>query len=176
MIGETTREAADVSGVAASIGLKLDGPGVLEVVREVLAVAGTVRARAAGRSMWPTVRDGSVVTLIRLESTVRPGQVVLMDWNGLPVLHRVLRVEGDLVHTIGDACVYPDAPTRLADVLALAITVRDNRGMITLTGSRSHGMRSWTLYIAGRWRLALARRWRRLRRSHVIPRSSVGQG
>ncbi len=174
MIAEAGQAAADVNGAKAGIGLKLTGPGVLEVVREVMAIAGTVRARAAGGSMWPTIRDGSVVTLIPLETKVQPGQVVLMDWGGLPVLHRVLKIDRDLVHTIGDACVDPDLPTQLADVVALATTVSDDRGVITLTGSWRHGIRSLTLYISGRWRLALARRWRRLRRLYdTQPRRPV---
>lgn len=148
-------------------GLKLSGPGVLEAIREVIAVAGTVRARAAGTSMWPTIPDGSLVTLVRLDRSIRRGQIVLIVWNGMPVLHRVQRVVGEMVHTIGDACIDPDPPTTLADVVALATSVSDNRGEITLTGSWRHGIRSWTLYAAGGARLAVARRWRWLRRVHV---------
>lgn len=145
-------------------GLKLSGPGVLEAIREVIAVAGTVRARAAGTSMWPTIPDGSLVTLVRLDRSIRRGQIVLIDWNGMPVLHRVQRVVGEMVHTIGDACIDPDPPTTLADVVALATSVSDNRGEITLAGSWRHGTRSWMLYAAAGVRLFLARRWRWLRR------------
>lgn len=155
-------------------GLRLSGPGVLETIREVIAVAGTIKASAAGTSMWPTIPDGSLVTLIRLDRSIRPGQIVLIDWNGMPVLHRVERVVGDLVHTIGDACTDPDPPTSIADVVALATSVADNRGEITLTGSWRYGIRSWTLYVAAGLRLALARRWRSVRRAHVTRKASRG--
>lgn len=169
-MGGGVRTLADRVDVAEQgLGLKLTGPGVLKAVREVIAVAGTVRARAAGRSMWPTIRDGSLVTLVRLDATVRRGQIVLIDSHGMPVLHRVLRVVDDAVHTIGDACIEPDPPTTLTDVLALATTVSDHRGVITLTGSWNHGIRSWMLYRATRGRLRLARGWRRLRRSGDSP-------
>lgn len=164
---EAPGQALGADGRETRRGLKLSGPGVLEAIREVIAVAGTVKAKAAGTSMWPTIRDGSLVTLIRVDRSIRPGQIVLIDWNGRPVLHRVERVVGDLVHTIGDACTDPDPPTSFADVVALATSVADNRGEITLTGSWRHGVRSWTLYVAARLRLALARGWRRVRRAHA---------
>ncbi len=145
--------------------LKLAGPGVLEVVREMLSETGTVRVRAAGTSMWPMIPDGAIVTLVRLEAPVRPGQIVLMDWGGVPVLHRVLRVVEGAVYTMGDSCLDPDPPTDLPAVLALATAVADRRGVITLVGSWSHGIRSWFIYLGGRGRLELARRWRGLRRS-----------
>lgn len=156
--------APGANGTEVGKGLKLSGPGVLEAIREVIAVAGTVRARAAGSSMWPTIPDGSLVTLVRLDRSLRPGQIVLIAWNNMPVLHRVLRVTGDMVHTIGDACIDPDPPTRFADVVALATSVANKRGEITLTGSWRHGTRSWMLYAAAGVRLAFARRWRWLRR------------
>ena len=145
--------------------LKLSGPGVLEVVREMISETGTVRVRAAGTSMWPMIPDGAIVTLVRLEGPVRPGQIVLMDWGGVPVLHRVLRAVEGAVYTMGDSCLDPDPPTDLPAVLALATAVADRRGVITLVGSWSHGIRSWFVYLGGRGRLALARRWRGLRRS-----------
>jgi hypothetical protein len=172
-VGGAPVGALGADGPETGRGLKLSGPGVLETIREVIAVAGTVKARAAGTSMWPTIPDGSLVTLIRLDRSIRPGQIVLIDWNGMPVLHRVERVVGDLVHTIGDACTDPDPPTSFADVVALATSVADNRGEITLTGSWRHGIRSWTLYAAAGLRLALARRWRWLRRDHVTPTPSL---
>lgn len=157
------------------VGLRLTGPGVLELIREVIEVAGTVRARAAGVSMWPTIRDGSLVTLVRVDPlAIRPGQIVLVDRNGFPVLHRVLRIAGHHVHTIGDACIDADPPTMFPDVVALATSVSDHRGEITLTGSWRYGFRSWTLYAVGEVRLALARRWRRVRRAHITRTSSLG--
>lgn len=158
----TTRVGAAKVGDPTG-GLKLAGPGVLAVVRETIALAGTARVRAAGMSMWPTIGDGSLVTLAPLPSTLRPGQIVLVDWGGTPVLHRVVRVARDAVYTAGDACLQPDPPTELARVYALATSVSDQRGTITLTGSWNLGARSWLLYAAARARLGVARGWRRLK-------------
>ena len=158
------RQVPDVAGAGDRTGgLKLDGPGVLSVVREAIALAGTARVRAAGMSMWPTIGDGSLVTLVPRPSGLRPGQIVLIDWGGTPVLHRVVRVAQDTVYTAGDTCLQPDPPTELARVCALAISVSDHRGVITLTGSWNLGARSWLLYFGARARLSVARGWRRLK-------------
>jgi hypothetical protein len=143
-------------------GFKLSGSAALEVVREAIAVAGSARVRAAGMSMWPTLADGSLVTVIARPSAVRPGQIILMDWGGRPVLHRVVRVAGDVVQTAGDACLELDPPTPIDRVHALAIAVSDERGVVTLVGSLRHGVRSWLRYAHARTRLMLARRWRRV--------------
>ena len=148
-------------GISAMGGLKLSAKDVLTVVREVLTIAGSVNVRAAGMSMWPTIGDGSIVTLIPPPATVRPGQIVLMDWGGRPVLHRVVRIAGGMIHTTGDACIDPDPPTALDRVCALATSVSDSRGVITLTGSWKLGARSWLLFAGARARLGLARVWRR---------------
>ena len=144
-------------------GLKLNGPGVLSVVREAISLSGTARVRAAGMSMWPTIGDGSLVTLVPLSSGLRSGQIVLIDWGGTPVLHRVVKVSQGAVYTAGDACLQPDPPAELTRVCALAISVTDQRGIITLTGSWSLGPRSWMFYFGARARLSAARGWRRLR-------------
>jgi hypothetical protein len=156
-----SRSTADVADPRA--GFKLAGPAMLEVVREAIAIAGFARVRAAGMSMWPTLGDGSLVTVVALPATLRPGQIVLMDWNGRPVLHRVVRVSGDTIVTLGDSNLQADPPTQVANVCALATSVTDGRGVVTLVGSFEHGVGSWLLYAAARSRLALARVWRRAR-------------
>ena len=148
--------------------LSLDRPDVVPVVREVLSVAGSARVRAAGMSMWPTIENGSLVTVRPLPERLRIGQVILMDWGGRPVLHRIYRLDRDTVYTIGDACLEPDPPTRRADVCALAVAVSTERGHVTLIGSWEFGARSWLVYVASRSRLAMARAWRRLRRRSRI--------
>jgi hypothetical protein len=151
------------SGSSGATGLKLTGPGVLSIAREAIAVAGSVRVRASGMSMWPTIHDGSLVTLVEVRSEVRPGQIVLVDWGGNPVLHRVVKIDQGALYTAGDACLELDPPTSLDKVCALATSLSDDRGVVTLTGSLEHGMRSWAYYSGSRMRLALARGWRRLK-------------
>ncbi len=145
--------------------LNLDRPEVLLVVREVIGVAGTARVRAAGMSMWPTIGNGSLVALAPVPERLRIGQIVLMDWGGRPVLHRIVRLDSATVYTAGDACLEPDPPTSRDRICAVATSVSDGRGVVTLTGSWSLGLRSWLLYAALRSRLGLARAWRRLRHS-----------
>ena len=154
------------AGAGMSVGtarLTLDAPGILAIVGESIAIAGTARVRAAGMSMWPTIRDGSIVTLGPKPSALRPGQIVLLDWGGRPVLHRIVRIDGELVQTCGDACLDLDPPTSLSHVHAVATCLTDARGAVTLTGSPHLGVRSLLHFIAARVRLSLARRWRAIR-------------
>jgi len=144
--------------------LTLDAPGIVAVVREVIDVAGRARVRAVGSSMWPTIRDGSLVTLEPCPAHLRAGQIVLLEWGGRPVLHRVIKVDATSVYTAGDSCLDPDPPTERSRVCAIATSLEDGRGIITLTGSAQLGVRSLVLYLAARTRLWLARRWRTLRR------------
>jgi len=76
-----------------------------------------LRVRVTGRSMWPLVRDGDVVTIEKaLPSSLRVGDLVFfVNAEGSPVLHRLIRkrcaADGRMVfQTKGDALLSKDAP------------------------------------------------------------------
>ena len=77
----------------------------LEMLRDALRDGRAIDIKAFGFSMWPRIKDG---TLVRVEPCsgrrVRPGDVVLFERPGRFVLHRVLRVSGSRLLLKGDAC------------------------------------------------------------------------
>ncbi|PKN57730.1 MAG: hypothetical protein CVU56_09385 [Deltaproteobacteria bacterium HGW-Deltaproteobacteria-14] len=90
----------------------------VELARAQLAAGRPLRTRAAGQSMWPWVRDGAAVTVIPLAgSPLAVGDVVLVALASRLVLHRVIRVAGDIITTKGDAVAWPDPPVTRCDVL-----------------------------------------------------------
>lgn len=80
-----------------------------------------LRMRISGRSMMPLLRDGQRVLVLAgcTVADIRRGDVVgVRDGRtGLPLLHRVLRVEGDAFHTLGDGNVNPEGPWRGGDLM-----------------------------------------------------------
>ena len=83
-----------------------------------------------GDSMRPLIRRGrDYVTIVPIDRTVQKGDVVLFC--GGPerfVVHRVWKVDGDRVQTLGDNCVNPDPWMPLEDVWGLVVKMeRDGR-------------------------------------------------
>ena len=145
-------------------GLSLSRPAVLELVREVVGNGGGIRVRAAGRSMWPTVPDGALVELAPLPARLPRGRIVLLDWNGTAVLHRVRRVRDDVVETQGDACLDRDPPTPRERIVAMAVSVEHEGRLSSANGSWRWGPVAWLRFVGARARLAGARLWRAVRR------------
>ncbi len=89
-----------------------------DMAREHLAAGRPLRARAHGLSMWPCLRPGALVTVEPLGARPpRRGDVVLADFGGRLVLHRVLRVAGDRLWLKGDARPSGDPPVAAGAVL-----------------------------------------------------------
>lgn len=74
-------------------------------------------------SMEPTLRVNDLV-FIRTADTYRVGDVVVFQSGRMPVIHRLVALEGDMALTQGDANNVPDTPIPVGDIrgkLALRI-------------------------------------------------------
>jgi ribosomal protein S18 acetylase RimI-like enzyme len=145
---------------ANGVGLSLSRPAVLELVRELVGNGGGIRVRAAGRSMWPTIPDGAFVELAPLPARLRRGSIVLLDWNGTAVLHRVRRVRDGIVETQGDGCVERDPPTPRDRVVAIAVSIEHDGRLSSASASWRWGPAAWLRFVRARARLSAARFWR----------------
>lgn len=86
------------------------------------------RVRVSGPSMVPTLRDGDIV-LVRHDARIRPGDVVLAQFDSLPdlfVIKRAVRPEGggwwlasDNQAAAGDSAVHGVAQVHARAVLRL---------------------------------------------------------
>jgi len=116
------------------IGQLLDAPQ-LSLAAEILASGGTVRLRAFGNSMLPTLWPGDIVTI---EGASRrppvPGDIVLVLHNQRPLLHRVKKrrdCDGRLQWiTRGDAVPQSDPPVADSELLGRVSLIQRNRRII----------------------------------------------
>lgn len=97
------------------------GP-LLELLEEATAIPLVI----SGGSMTPfLVHQRDTVYLSKVNSKLKRGDMVLYQRdNGRYVLHRILRVEGDLYTMIGDAQVHPEPGIRKDQVRAVVTAVR----------------------------------------------------
>lgn len=88
------------------------------VIVELLTHGHGVRFPAAGDSMYPLIRDGDVLHVTPVDvASVRRGEVVLVTAPRGLTAHRVVRVDGDTVHTRGDHAAGDDHPAGPANVV-----------------------------------------------------------
>jgi signal peptidase I len=104
---------------------------VCELVADVISSFGEVSLRVTGASMMPAVWPGDVVKVCRCNrAELEPGQILLYRRSGRLVAHRIVRAEGDLLITRGDAVPNEDPPVREADVLGRLVRIQ-RRGCLT---------------------------------------------
>jgi len=125
----------------------LDGPQFAELAAEVLSRGAAVRFRAHGRSMFPTVRDGDVVTVQPVEPrALRVGDIAFhAAGGGRPVAHRLLARSGHgaglSFRTCGDSDPGPGEVVGAEAVLGRVVAVerggkltRLDRGLWRMAG------------------------------------------
>lgn len=99
-----------------------------------------------GDSMRPLIRRGrDPVTIVPLQRPLKRGDVVLFTLgDGRYVLHRLWKMQGDRVQTLGDNCCYPEPWFSRAQVLGLAIRFsRDGKSFRLDTKSSRLLGRAW---------------------------------
>lgn len=93
-----------------------------------------VRIGLQGDSMRPLIRRRiDQVTIVPLARPLRRGDIVLFaDALGRYVVHRVWKIQQNLVLTMGDHCVQPDLPMKKSQVWGLVVSVERNGHKIRL--------------------------------------------
>jgi hypothetical protein len=107
----------------------------LHWIRELLSQKEEVIVATTGQSMWPTIRDGDEVVIAAMERKPKRGEIILFEDRDRAVLHRVVRVSGEIVQTRGDAAGQPDAEIRLAAIVGLAVARIGTAGRAPLEGA-----------------------------------------
>jgi len=98
-----------------------------------------IRFRAEGRSMYPTIRDGELITVgpVATDHIVR-GDVLLCRHATRVLAHRVVAVTGPgsarMLQLRGDANRACDAPVAASQVVGKVLSVRRNGRAISLCG------------------------------------------
>jgi hypothetical protein len=109
------------------------------VIEEALTTGTTVRFRAEGTSMYPTIRDGESISITAVSpAEVVRGDVLLCRHDKRMLAHRVVGVTthgaGRVFELRGDAKIACDAPVGADDVVGRVIAVRRDGRLVRLCG------------------------------------------
>ena len=93
-----------------------------DLLKEVLLRWGCARLQVNGTSMLPSLFPYDVVLLMPCSaSELVPGDLVLGEHQDRWLLHRVVRLEGDWLHTRGDLLPFDDPPAPAENVIAKVV-------------------------------------------------------
>jgi hypothetical protein len=130
----------------------------LGLAAEILASGGTVRLRAFGTSMLPTLWPGDILTIEGESCRPAAGDIVLVLLNQRPFVHRVKeRRDRDGQPqwiTCGDAVPQSDPPATDSELLGKVSFIQRNRRVIVPSRRVSAGARAvaWLLCHFDRFR------------------------
>lgn len=114
--------------------LVLSGADVFPVAEAFLKGGKKTRFTVSGNSMWPLIRHNrDSVLLSSLARPVKAGDIVLYHRDAAfkqCILHRVHRVKGETIMTMGDGCLALDAPVAVGQVIGRVEKVY--RGKLTI--------------------------------------------
>ena len=147
-----------------------------DLAAEVLRTTGQVQLAAFGYGMLPSFWPGDVLTIERRAfEHIRPVDIVLFSREERLFIHRVVRVEPDLLVTRGDAMPSEDAPVSPAQLMGIVTSVRgaDGRSLTPPVTSRFRRWLGLALAYSGKLR-SLALRWHRHRCGHIGGAGSRG--
>lgn len=134
---------------------------LLRIVRETVARGEEVWVAVTGDSMAPTFHGGDRILLGPSEKRPPLTSVVLFEHRGLPILHRVVRVNPESVVTRGDACHLED-PWEIREApIARAIAVHAATGVAVLEWTHRFGWSALARYIVHLLRVVPRLLWRR---------------
>jgi hypothetical protein len=132
---------------------------LIQIVRSAVSVNGAVWIRVTGKSMNPIIRQGDRVLITALRRVPARGAVVLIDAEGIPLLHRVVRMRGGSVITKGDNRRLADPPQPLTAVVGRAMLVRRGGTPICLAPTLEFGFLPLLRAVAWWARVRSPRTW-----------------
>lgn len=76
-------------------------------------------------SMNPDLEAGDVILMQKIDKTLKVDDIAAFNGReqGIPIIHRIYRIDGNKIITKGDSNPLPDAPIEAKEVLAKAILV-----------------------------------------------------
>jgi len=117
---------------------------LLDLTTELLSQGATVRFRPSGRSMYPSIREGEIITVEPVEaSDVKLGDIVLYRSERGLIAHRVIEIasrDARVFRVRGDASLSCDQPVAAHQILGRVVGVKRNGHSIQLAG---RGAKLW---------------------------------
>ena len=116
---------------------------LLDLTTELLSQGTTVHFRPSGRSMYPSIREGELITVEPVQaSDVKPADVVLYRSERGLIAHRVVCSSQDarVFRLQGDASLSCDEPVEAHRILGRVVGVQRNGRSVQLA---SRGAKIW---------------------------------
>lgn len=120
----------------------------IDVSTELLRSGQSIRFRAPGRSMYPTIREGETITVQPVApAAVKIGDIILYHFQRGVVAHRVVSIEkkrGDALLFIlhADTSGAPDEPVEPSQILGKVVSVERGGRSIDLYSRRAKMLRT----------------------------------
>jgi signal peptidase I len=108
----------------------------------LLAEGTTLRVKADGYSMYPSIKPGSVILIEPIAENMfpSPGEIIAWKRDAGFVVHRLVRIIKDGKNTSfitrGDSCAYEDQPISLVQIAGKVNQVETASGRILLSGNK----------------------------------------
>jgi signal peptidase len=131
--------------------IRIEQAVVAELAREALARHGAFGFKARGSSMFPFIRDGAIVYLESVDtSLLKVGDVVLYRRGSTAVMHRVVGKKTQLgrIRTLIRGDAHSGIPETVSprDIIGLVIGIDNGGGFLSLRSSVSRFVgRGWVL-------------------------------
>ncbi|MDF1515910.1 MAG: S24/S26 family peptidase [Anaerolineae bacterium] len=107
--------------------MKLPDRELIPLIRGAFERGQNVRMMVTGSSMRPFIMDGDAVELEDIQRLPQPGQIVQVQMNETKcIMHRVVRIEGQIYHLRGDAHWHSEGPFTTQQLLGRVVTSRHN--------------------------------------------------
>lgn len=90
----------------------IDNDTFFEVVKAELAQDKTVSFKVKGQSMWPFYHDGQTTVLVSSANSLKKYDVVVANYQGKVILHRIIKIQGDSITLRGDATFRKEVVSR----------------------------------------------------------------
>lgn len=122
-----------------------------------------------GISMLPFIKGGEDRVYLLKKEKVEVGDIVLVNYNGKHILHRVYSIEGERVRLMGDGNLEGSEWVLSEEVLGTAVEIEHN-------GHRRKPSKAWLwrkLLPFRRILLKLHRKWNKLRASSCVSHSEA---
>jgi signal peptidase I len=141
-------------------------PWFTDAAADLLASGYGLRFRATGRSMYPAIAEGEIITVERIAAEdVRLGDILLVRVQKSVIAHRVEKIWRDhnrVTYLVlrGDAAEYCDEPVLPEHVLGRVVAVDRQGRRINMAGGRVRLLRRLRTYasrIRGTFRLLASR-------------------
>ncbi len=98
----------------------IDNDTFFEVVKAELASQKNISFTVKGTSMWPFYKDGKTIVYVDLPKHLKKYDVVLADYQGKVILHRIIKIQNDTYTLRGDA-TYRKEVVDVTDIFAKVI-------------------------------------------------------